>query len=81
MPPTRAARTPRSRGLFFAGGSHSRLGRWIVNALCIALAAVSILAGAQFAEPVINAAAVTGNVGPALFASAMRAPAFVGRAR
>jgi hypothetical protein len=82
LPPTRAARTPRSRGLFFPGNnSHSRLGRWIINALCIALAAVSILASAEFAEPVINAAAVTGNAGPALFASTMRAPAFVGRPR
>jgi hypothetical protein len=56
---------------------HSRLGHWIVNALCIAFAAISIVATAQFAEPAFDAAVVTGNVGPALVASAMRAPAFL----
>jgi hypothetical protein len=74
LPPTRAARTPRSRGVFLAASAHSRLGYWIVNALCIALAAVSIVAGAEFAEPLLNGKFVSGNVGPGLFASAMRAP-------
>ena len=77
LPPTRAARLTRSRGLFFGASPHSSLGRWIVNALCIVVAAVSIVASAEFAEPVFNTKFVSGNAGPALFASTMRAPAFV----
>jgi hypothetical protein len=77
LPPTRAARPARSRGVFLGGSAYSRLGRRIVNALCIAIAAISIVATVQFAEPAFNAAVVTGNVGPALVASAMRAPAFL----
>ena len=77
LPPTRAARPARSRGVFFGARMHSRLGHWIINALCIALAAVSIVATAQFAEPAFDAALVTGNAGPGLFASAVRAPAFL----
>jgi hypothetical protein len=76
LPPTRAARTPRSRGVFLAASAHSRLGYWIVNALCIAVAAVSIVAGAEFAEPLLNGKFVSGNAGPGLVASAMRAPIF-----
>jgi len=76
LPPTRAARPPRSRGVFLAASAHSRLGHWIVNALCIALAAVSIVAGAQFAEPLLNGKFVATNAGPPLVASAMRAPIF-----
>lgn len=56
---------------------YSRMGHWIVNVLCIAMVAISIAATAQFAAPAFDAAVVTGNVGPALFASAMRAPAFL----
>jgi hypothetical protein len=56
---------------------HSRLGHRIVNALCIAMAAISIVATAQFAEPAFDAAVASGNAGPALVASAMRAPAFL----
>ena len=77
LPPTRAARVSRSRGVFLAASAHSRLGYWLVNALCIALAAVSIIAGAEFAEPVLDAKFMSGNAGPALVASAMRAPAFL----
>jgi hypothetical protein len=46
----------------------------VVNVLCIALAAVSILAGAEFAGPLLNGKFVSGNAGPGLVASAMRAP-------
>jgi hypothetical protein len=77
LPPTRAARLTRSRGLFLGASTHSRLGRWIVNGLCIVVAAVSIVASAEFAEPVFDAKFVSGNAGPALFASTLRAPAFV----
>jgi len=74
LPPTRAARPPRSRGIFLEASTHSRFGHRLVNALCIALAAFSILAGAEFAEPLLNGKFVTGNAGPGLVASAMRSP-------
>jgi hypothetical protein len=48
-----------------------------VNTLCIALAAVGIVAGAQFAEPFLDAKFVTSNTGPGLVASAMRASTLV----
>jgi hypothetical protein len=73
LPPTRAARPPRSRGVFFRASAHSRLGHWLVNALCIVLTAVGVVASAQFAEPMLDAKFVTSNAGPALVASAMRA--------
>jgi hypothetical protein len=76
LPPTRAARPPRSCGVFFAASAHSRLIRRVVSALCVALAAVSIVAGAEFALPVLNGKFVSGNPGPPLVASAMRAPIF-----
>lgn len=77
LPPTRAARPARSRGAFFQGRRRSRPGRWILNALCIAAAAIWIVAGAEFVQPAFDAAAITGNTGPALFASTMQAPSFI----
>jgi Na+/glutamate symporter len=53
------------------------VGHWVVNALCIAMVALSVVASAEFAGPAFDAAVVSGNVGPALVASALRAPAFV----
>jgi hypothetical protein len=41
------------------------------------MVALSIVASAEFAGPAFDAAVVSGNVGPALVASAMRAPAFL----
>jgi hypothetical protein len=77
LPPTRAARPARSRGVFFAASVYSRVGHWVINALCIAMVALSVVASAEFAGPAFDAAVVSGNVGPALVASAMRAPAFL----
>src|SRR5438477_11562687 len=77
LPPTRAARLTRSRGVFLAASTHLRRGHWLVNALCVALAAVSIIAGAEFSQPVLDGRFMSGNAGPALVASAMRAPAFL----
>jgi hypothetical protein len=73
LPPTRAARPPRSRGVFFGASTHSRLGHWLINALCIVLAALGIVATAQFAEPVLDGKFMSSNAGPPLVASAMRA--------
>jgi hypothetical protein len=77
LPPTRAARPARSRGAFFQGGSRSRSARWMLNALCIAIATISIVASARFAEPAFESSIITGNAGPALVASTTQAPPFV----
>lgn len=77
LPPTRAARPARSRGAFFQRGVRSSAGRWILSMVCIAAAAVSIVASAHFVEPAFNAAAVISNSGPALFASTLQAPSFI----
>ncbi len=77
LPPTRAARPARSRGAFFRASGRSRPGRWILTTLCIAAATISIVASAHFAGPAFNATAITGNAGPALFASALQAPSFI----
>ena len=77
LPPTRAARVPRSRGVFLTASTHSYRAHSLINALCIGLAVVSIIAGAEFAQPVLDARFMSGNAGPALVASAMRAPAFL----
>ncbi len=77
LPPTRAARPARSRGVFFGISWRSRLGHWVSNAACIAAVTLSIAASAQFAQPALNAAASSGNAGPALLASATRAPSFL----
>ena len=77
LPPTRAAPPPRSRGVFFAGRWRSRLGHWVLNAVCVALATLAVVASAHFAQPVLDAAASTGNAGPELLASATRTPPFL----
>ncbi|MDQ2962302.1 MAG: hypothetical protein M3R31_03955 [Pseudomonadota bacterium] len=48
-----------------------------MTTLCIAAATISIVASAHFAGPAFNATAITGNAGPALFASALQAPSFI----
>lgn len=77
LPPTRAARPARSRGAFFRSGRGPRPARWFLSALCVAVAAIWIVAGVEFAKPVFDAAAITGNTGPALFASTMQPPSFI----
>ena len=77
LPPTRAARPARSRGVFFGAGRRSRWGRWVLNALCVALVTLSIVASAHFAVPAFEAAAINGNVGPELLASATSPPSFL----
>lgn len=77
LPPTRAARPLRSRGVFLGGRWRSGLGGRVCNALCIAAAALAIAASAHFAEPAFDATVITGNAGPGLLASATRAPAFL----
>ena len=77
LPPTRAARPTRSRGIFFQDGQRARRGRWILNGLCVAAATISIVASAHFAKPVFDSAVISGNAGPGLIASTTQAPAFV----
>ena len=80
LPPTRAARPARSRGVFFEGGNRSRPARWVFNALCVALATLSIVASAHFAEPAFDAAVIS-NAGPGLVASTTQAPSFIAARR
>jgi hypothetical protein len=77
LPPTRAARPARSRGVFFGGRRYPRLGDWILNFVCVALATLAIAASAHFAQPALDAAATNGNAGPELMASATRTPSFL----
>ena len=77
LPPTRAARFARSRGVFFAGGWHFRAGNWLMNALCVALVTLTVVASAHFAGPVLDAAARVGNAGPELLASTTRTLPFL----
>jgi len=48
-----------------------------MNAACVALATLAVVASAHFAQPVLDAAANTGNAGPELLASATRTPPFL----
>jgi negative regulator of sigma E activity len=77
LPPTRAARPARSRGVFFGGTWRARLSQWARNAACIAVAALAIAASAHFGQPALNAAANNGNAGPELLAAATQIPAFL----
>lgn len=77
LPPTRAARSARSRGFFLAGRRRSRLGHWLANAACAVVLALSIAASAHFALPAFESAAFNANLGPELLASAERPPSFL----
>ena len=79
LPPTRAARLARSRGVFSAGSWHARLGHWLRHSVCIAVAALALVASAHIALPASDAAAAHGNAGPELLASATSAPSFLNR--
>ena len=80
LPPTRAARPARSRGAFFQDGRGSRKARWILSAVCVAVATISIVASAHFAEPAFDAAVIS-NAGPGLVASTTQAPSFIAARR
>jgi hypothetical protein len=77
LPPTRAARPARSRGVFFVSRWRARLGRWARSGACLAIATLTIATSAHFVQPAFDAAAINGNSGPELLASATRAPAFL----
>jgi hypothetical protein len=67
LPPTRAARSPRSRGVFFAPGKRAIS----VAVIAAALAVVGAMLGtAKF----VDSATFNANAGPQLFASASLAP-------
>ena len=65
LPPTRAARPARSRGIFF-GGRLAGIARWVAGAVCVAVAAISI---AATAPRVLDAPGAFLHPGPALFAA------------
>ena len=68
LPPTRAARSPRSRGVFFAPGKR------MLSAVVIG-AALFTLAAMLGTTTVVDSASFNANVGPRLVASASLAPA------
>ena len=68
LPPTRAARSPRSRGVFFAPGKR------MLSAVVIA-AALFTLAAMLGTTTVVDSATYNANAGPRLVASASLAPA------
>lgn len=68
LPPTRAARSPRSRGVFFAPGKRT------LSAVVIA-AALFTLAAMLGTTTVVDSATFNANAGPRLVASASLAPA------
>jgi hypothetical protein len=74
LPPTRAARSARSRGVFFAGRGELGLGfgRGIASVLCIAVAALCLFA---IAPRMIEAHVVVGNPALELVAKTAQFPA------
>lgn len=68
LPPTRAARSPRSRGVFFAPGKR------MLSAVVVA-AALFTLAAMLGTTTVVDSASFNANAGPRLVASASLAPA------
>jgi hypothetical protein len=68
LPPTRAARSPRSRGVFFAPGKRT------LSAVVVA-AALFALAAMLGTTTVVDSASFNANAGPRLVASASLAPA------
>ena len=72
LPPTRAARPARSRGVFFGEGRFGRVARGAAFAAVVAVTAVSL---AATAPRVIEAPPVRLNPGPALVAAASKLPA------
>ena len=71
LPPTRAARPARSRGIFFEGNL-TRFARWVAGAALIAVAAISI---AATVPRVLDAPGGVLNTGPALVAATSKLPA------
>ena len=72
LPPTRAARLARSRGVFLARHRLARLVRWLGCAVLVGLTAIAI---AATAPRVIEAPAMLLNPGPALVAATSMLPA------
>ena len=77
LPPTRAARPARSRGVFWAGRPSAGHGRWIRNIVGVAMIALSIAAGTRFIEPAFDAHAFRANAAAALLGLASRPPSFL----
>jgi len=68
LPPTRAARSSRSRGVFFAPGKR------VLSGVVVA-AALFVLAATLGTTKIVDSASFTANAGPRLVASASLAPA------
>lgn len=68
LPPTRAARSSRSRGVFFAPGKR------VLSGVVVA-AALLVVAAMLGTTKIVDSASFTANAGPSLVASASLAPA------
>ena len=82
LPPTRAARTPRSRGVFLAVVEPGRSGRpWRLVDVAIAALAVAVVATSSAlimgAPATIMGVALSLNPGPAIVGAASVPPSFV----
>ena|ERR1700740_1836231 len=78
LPPTRAARSTRSRGAFLAGRGELGLCRSFVPLLCVAATALSLL---TVAPRVIDAPAVAANPAFEMIATTSQLPAAVSHPR
>jgi len=78
LPPTRAARSTRSRGAFLAGRGERGLCRAFVPLLCVAVTALSLLA---VAPRVIDTPAVAANPAFELVATTSQFPVAISHPR
>jgi hypothetical protein len=74
LPPTRAARPARSRGVFLAGRGEQGMVRGAVSLLCVAVSALSLV---TLAPRVIDEPAVVANPAFELVATSVQLPAAV----
>ena len=74
LPPTRAARSSRSRGAFLAGRGERGFVRGALSVVCVALTAASLLAAAP---RMLETQAVTTNAALELVATTAQLPAIV----
>jgi hypothetical protein len=84
LPPTRAARPPRSRGVFSPDMEPKKhpVGRTRLSIIAFAIAVVAIASALIIGAPIaISGAGTSANPGPAIFGSASVSPLFFNHAR
>jgi len=86
LPPTRAARQPRSRGVFFAGANQGperrKRRRAEISIAALAVVIVAIASAVIVGAPsVVMGAAAGVNPGPAIFGATSVPPTFIGQSK